>query len=82
VNPGWHDYPTERGLWVCFETTKVGGNTYTAVRQFTVIQVEGKMTAFEHAGVARMFRTTDPSYATYRYYGPLPHDQQDQGETN
>jgi hypothetical protein len=81
VTPDWHDYPTGPGLWVRKQTYIDDGMTDFTLVHEVVVSADGIKQL--HSGkMYDMSRTVPGGFYTYRYYGPLPHDPQDQGETN
>jgi len=81
MTPDWHDYPTAPGVWVMRRAVAWPSKTYNEWEAYDVaMTTEGAMENRSGA-LAHLPRTIDPEDCTIRYYGPLPHDPQDQGET-
>ncbi len=84
MTPDWHDYPTGPGVWVMTWVPI----RYELARQYSIIPVVSSIRGngaanYVHNGQhIPVPRTDDPEHIIYRYYGPLPNDPQDQGETN
>ena len=84
MTPGWHDYPTGPGDWRV--KGKYHGSSFSYARSYDHV-----MTCYEEGGQLLSFgvhslRAAPPERTDktrkIRYYGPLPHDPQDQEETN